>query len=253
MQKAKAAQFHSLHTSDKPLVLYNIWDAGSAKAVAEAGAQAIATGSWSVSAAQGYADGESLPLEFAVQIIERIIRSTDLPVTVDFEGGYASAPDDMADNVEKIIKAGAVGINFEDQIVGGDGLYSTDDQCARIAAIRAAAEGLGMPLFINARTDLFLKADEGADHEALLEDAKARAGAYAAAGASGFFAPALKEATLIKELCAASPIPVNIMMMDGVPPIEDLAALGVKRVSFGPGPYVDAMSFLTGKAAAALA
>lgn len=253
MQKAKAAQFHSLHTSDKPLALYNIWDAGSAKAVAEAGAQAIATGSWSVAAAQGFEDGESLPLDFAVMIYDRIIRSTNLPVTVDFEGGYAETPQGVAANVAKLIKAGAAGINFEDQIVGDDGLYSTDDQCARIAAIRAAAEGLGMPLFINARTDLFLKADEGADHTGLLEQAKVRVEAYAAAGASGFFAPALKEATLIKELCAASPIPVNIMMMDGVPPIEDLAALGVKRVSFGPGPYVDAASILTGKAAAALA
>ncbi len=244
MQKDKAANFQSMHAGDTPLVLYNIWDAGSAKAVTEAGAHAIATGSWSVAAAQGFEDGESLPLDFALMIFERIIRSTDLPVTIDFEGGYAETPDGVATNAEKVIRAGAVGINFEDQIVSGEGLYGIEDQCARIATIRAKAESLDVPLFINARTDLFLSAPEGADHSALLEDAKARAKAYAEAGASGFFAPALADAALIGELCAASPIPVNIMMMDGVPLIDELAALGVKRVSFGPGPYVDAVDRL---------
>lgn len=248
MQKDKAAHFHSLHAGDTPLVLYNIWDAGSAKAVTEAGASAIGTGSWSVAAAQGFEDGESLPLDFALMIFERIVGSTDLPVTIDFEGGYAETPDGVAANTEKVIRAGAVGINFEDQIVGSEGLYSIGDQCARIAAIRAAADALDMPLFINARTDLFLKADEGADNRALLSDAKARATAYADAGASGFFVPTLKGAALIKELCVTSPIPVNIMMMDGVPPTEELAALGVKRVSFGPGPYVEAVDSLQVKA-----
>jgi len=248
MQKDKAAQFHSLHAGDAPLVFYNIWDAGSANAVAEAGASAIATGSWSVAAAQGYADGESLPLEFALMIFDRIIRSTDLPVTVDFEGGYAAAADDVAANAARLIQTGAVGLNFEDQRVGGEGLYGIEDQCTRIAAIRAMADTLGVPLFINARTDLFLQAEEGADHARLHEEAKARAAAYAAAGASGFFAPALKDTALIKDLCTASPIPVNIMMMDGVPPIEELAALGVKRVSFGPGPFIQAMEMLTEKA-----
>jgi 2-methylisocitrate lyase-like PEP mutase family enzyme len=243
-QSDKARAFAALHTQGAPLVLYNIWDAGSAKAVTAAGATAIATGSWSVAAAQGFEDGEAMPMAFALQVLERITAATELPVTVDFEGGYAEDPRDVADNAEKVMTLGAVGINFEDQIVGGSGLYDTATQCARIRAIRDRAEAVGLPLFINARTDLFLKADDSADMAALAEEAAVRAAAYAQAGASGFFAPALKHAGLIRDLCAASPIPVNVMMMDGVPPVEDLATLGVSRISFGPGPYIQAMQAL---------
>jgi 2-methylisocitrate lyase-like PEP mutase family enzyme len=240
----KAERFFALHTKGTPLVLYNIWDAGSARAVAKAGAKAIATGSWSVATANGFGDAEGMPLSLVEQIAARIVTAVDLPVTVDFEGGYASHPDQVAENAARILATGCVGINFEDQVIGGDGLYETAAQCLRIRAIRHAADRLGLKLFINARTDLFLQASDPAQHQALLPQAKDRVLAYHNAGANGFFAPGLADEGLIETLCAASPLPVNIMTGKGVPANIRLAQLGVSRISYGPHPYLAAMAHL---------
>lgn len=252
-QVEKAAHFAALHIKGEPCVLYNIWDAGSAQAVAEAGVKAIATGSWSVAAAHGFEDGEAIPLDLVERIVRRICSSVTLPVTIDFEGGYAETPAELAVNVQRIIHAGAIGINFEDQLVNGDGLYDIAVQCDRIAAIRGAANQLEIPLFINARTDLFLQAAADQPHADLIEAANARASAYEEAGASGFFAPGLVDQRLIEDLCRHTRLPVNIMMMDGAPSIGQLAELGVSRVSFGPAPFVGLMQALTEKAGAAFA
>ncbi len=249
-QTDKAHTFHALHVKGSPLVLYNIWDAGSAAAVAEAGAKALATGSWSVAAAHGFGDGEKIPVEFLAQVARRIVETVGLPLSVDFEGAYATDPQGAADNVSRILDAGAVGINFEDQIVGGSGLHTIADQAKRIAAIRAMAEARGVPLFINARTDLFLKESERDRHSGLIEQAKERAKAFADAGASGFFAPALVDEVLIEDLCDASPLPVNIMAMKSAPDAATLGQLGVARISHGPGPYRAAMASLKDAAAA---
>ncbi|MFC5585131.1 isocitrate lyase/phosphoenolpyruvate mutase family protein [Nitratireductor kimnyeongensis] len=240
----RARTFHALHVKGDPLILYNIWDAGSAAAVAEAGARSVATGSWSVAAAHGYGDGEKIPVELLAKVTRRISETVELPLSVDFEGAYATDPTDAAENVSHILDAGAVGINFEDQIVGGDGLHSLADQAKRIGAIRAMAETRGVPLFINARTDLFLKESDRNRHAALLAEAKERAKAFADAGASGFFAPALVDQALIEELCEASPLPVNIMAMKTAPDATTLGRLGVARISHGPGPYRAAMAWL---------
>ena len=236
-QKEKAELFASLHKKGDPVVLYNIWDAGSAKAAADAGAKAIATGSWSIAAANGYADAEEIPLERVIWNIERIASSVDLPVSIDFEGGYGVSPDKLRENVSRVIDAGAIGINFEDQVVGGEGLYSIEQQSARISAIRNAADEKGIPLFINARTDVFLKNLPADDTHELVGEAIDRAVAYAEAGASGFFAPGLRNAELIKILCERSPLPVNIFVIPGVPSNQEMADLGVARISYGPGPY----------------
>lgn len=182
----KAAYLRSLHVPHDPLILFNIWDAGSAAAVARAGAKVIATGSWSVAAAQGYADGEALPLDDMLAVVARIAKTTDLPLTVDFEGGYAAAPDGIAANVGRLLKLGVAGLNLEDQVVNGAGLFSIEEQAARLRAVRKAADLAGIPAFINARTDVFLKAGNGADHADLLDEAIAREAAYAQAGADGF-------------------------------------------------------------------
>jgi 2-methylisocitrate lyase-like PEP mutase family enzyme len=158
-------------------------------------------------------------------------------VTIDLEGGYATDRAELKENIKKVIAAGAVGINFEDQIVGGEGLHTVENQCARIEAIREAAEEAAVPLFINARTDVFLKTPPAAHDEARLDEAVRRAAAYAAAGASGFFAPGLRAAELIAKLCELSPLPVNIMVLPETPPAAELARLGVARISYGPGPY----------------
>ncbi|MGI9490135.1 MAG: isocitrate lyase/PEP mutase family protein [Geminicoccaceae bacterium] len=242
-QTEKARLFERLHVKGDPLVLYNIWDAGSAKAVAEAGANAIATGSWSVAGAQGYPDGEAIPLDMLETIVRRIVDVVDLPVTIDFEGGYGPEPDTVARHVARIMEAGAIGINFEDRIVGGDGLYDVDMQTARIAAIRQSADKRQLPFFINARTDLFLQAP-AEKHGEILAAAKERALAYRDAGASGFFAPGLLDEPLITDLCEASPLPVNIMMTKTAPPLVRLAELGVARVSHGPSPFRSMMASL---------
>lgn len=251
-QAAKSRKFSDLHVKGNPVLLYNIWDAASAKAVETAGAKAIATGSWSVAGAQGFSDGEKIPLDFLEQIVKQITGTTDLPVSIDFEGGYANDPKDVATNVARIIGAGAAGINFEDQVVGGDGLHDIGHQQSRIAAIREAADGLGIPLVINARTDLFLKASDRSEHPSLVENALSRADAYKTAGASSFFVPGLVNEGLISDICAATTLPVNIMMMDGAPALARLAQLGVARVSYGPGPFRSLMKMLEETARAIL-
>jgi len=243
-QAEKARAFARLHVKGNPLVLHNIWDAGSAKAIAETGAVAVATGSWSVAAAQGYADGENIPLDLLATIIENIVRAVDLPVSVDIEGGYGRDAAALHHTAERVIDAGAIGINFEDQLVGGDGIYCTEEQAARIAMIRGTASERNIPLFINARTDLFLQSKGASEHPGLLEATVERAHAYHDAGASGLFVPGLIDEALIAQLCDASPLPVNIMMMQGAPDISRLATLGVSRISYGPLPYVVAMQKL---------
>jgi 2-methylisocitrate lyase-like PEP mutase family enzyme len=241
--------FAALHVPGEPLILYNVWDPGSARIVAEAGAKAIATGSASVAAAQGYADGERLPLEAALANARGIAASVDLPVTVDFEGGYAIEPELLGANLRRLAQCGAVGCNLEDQIVGGDGLHPTDRQVERLRAARAAA---GKAFFINARTDLFLKAKRDEHDEALVEAALARADAYAEAGASGIFVPGLADLRLFERFCAASPLPVNFMAFPGCPEPGEIASAGAARISHGPFPYKLAMKALKQAAEAAL-
>lgn len=250
-QKEKAELFASLHIKGDPIILFNIWDAGTARAVAEAGAKALATGSWSVAAANGFFDAEALPLNLAFENIERIVKAVDLPVTLDFEGGYATDIDTLKANIEKVIDTGAIGINFEDQIISGSGMHSVEAQSARIAAIREAANAKGIPLFINARTDVFLQI-EPSKHAEYLDEAVTRAHAYTEAGASSIFAPGLKDPDLIKELCDRAKLPVNIMVMSDTPSNQEMAALGVGRISYGPGPYRQAMEALKNAASEVL-
>jgi 2-methylisocitrate lyase-like PEP mutase family enzyme len=246
-QNDKAARFAELHVKGTPLALYNVWDAGSAKAVVAAGAPAVATSSWSVAEAQGYRDGEDLPIALARQIIERIVATVDVPVSADFEGGYTDDDAALADNVSRLLDTGIAGINFEDRAVKGSGLYDADRQATRISAIRDAANKAGVALFINARTDLFL--GQGNEPSATVDDAVNRSKAYADAGASGFFVPGLQEEALIARICDESSVPVNVMVMDGVPDNERLAQIGVARISYGPIPYIEAMNGVQDRAA----
>jgi 2-methylisocitrate lyase-like PEP mutase family enzyme len=250
MNKAKnAVRFAKLHVKGEPLLLYNAWDAGSAAAISAAGAKAIATSSWSVAQAQGYRDGEDIPIELLEQIIGRITSTVDVPVSVDFEGGYSENDEELAGNVSRLLELGIVGINFEDRVVKGRGLYSIDRQAGRIDAIRATAKKSGINLFINARTDAFF---QSRDHAKSVGSALDRAKAYAAAGASGFFVPGLIDQSLIGRICEGSDLPVNVMVMDGMPAVKRLAKLGVARVSYGAIPFVRAMESLTKLARKAL-
>jgi len=250
-QIEKAQRFRSLHTPQAPLFLYNIWDSGSAKAVEQAGVKAVATSSWSVAAAQGYEDGEQVPFEYMLAIVARIAKSVNLPVTVDFEGGYAADPETVGQNVCRLLDIGIVGFNLEDQMVDGTGLYNVEDQCARIRAARHAADFMGVPAFINARTDVFLTADQGASHADLIEEAHVRERAYASAGADGFFVPGLTNDPLIRQVCDAATLPVNIMATS-TQEIREISKFGVARISLGPAPYIALISTIEKEANALL-
>jgi len=241
-QTDKAKRFAELHVKGAPLLLYNAWDAGSAKSILAAGAQAIATSSWSVAEAQGYRDGEAIPIALAEQIVARIVATIDAPVTVDFEGGYSEDDGELADNVLRLLDLGVIGINFEDRVVKGTGLYDIDRQARRISAIHKAAEHKGVELFINARTDVFF--EHGDDAEQALSEALDRAKAYTLAGASGYFVPGLVDDAVIGRICDGVSLPVNVMVMEGVPSNARLAELGVARISYGPIPYIRAMKTL---------
>jgi 2-methylisocitrate lyase-like PEP mutase family enzyme len=250
-QQEKAEQFHALHLPGKPVVLFNIWDPGSAKAVAAAGAKAIATGSWSVANVNGYADGEHLPLDLAIDNLTRIVSVTSLPVTIDLESGYGDPQQVVAETIRRAIKAGAIGCNLEDSFPVNGKLRTVSDQSARIRAARKVAEEARVRFFLNARTDVFFQGPAAQHNDAMVAEALERARAYADAGANGLFVPGLSNPKLISAVVKGSPLPVNIMVDDLTPPLAELAKLGVARVSFGPRPYLALMKSLEEAARAA--
>ncbi len=251
-QSEKLSQFSKLHAGDTPLVLVNIWDPGSARTVAAAGAAALATGSASVGGALGFGDKEAVPLDVVLSHAARIVASVELPVSIDFEAGYAATAERVAQNVRRVAATGAVGLNLEDGYPAGDGegLRPVEEAVRRIGAARAAADGALPGFWINARTDICLRA-KAADHAASLDDVIARGKAYADAGASSFFVPGLRDLSLIRQVCAASRLPVNVMAGPEAAGFGPLAEAGVRRISYGPFPWRAAMATLTSYAAQA--
>lgn len=239
-QKTKAIQFKALHVAGQPLVLVNIWDAGSAQAVASTGARALGTSSWAVAAAHGLADGESLALDLAIANLQRIVASTDLPVSVDVESGYG----DPGQTIERTIAAGAIGCNIEDSFPHNGKLREVSEQTARIRQARRAADATGIPYFINARTDVFFQKAVCDSETSLLRAVIERAHAYADAGADGLFVPGLANIECIAQLVTASPLPVNVMLGADSPDPDEFARVGVARVSYGPTPYLLMMKAL---------
>ena len=238
----KIAAFRALHVPGDPLILVNIWDAGSAKSVAAAGAKAIATGSYGVAGAQGRADGEDFPLEDVFENLARILSVTDLPVTIDMESGYGADAAAVGVSVGRAKDAGAAGINMEDRLPGESDLLPLAEAQARY---RAAAD---TGLFVNARCDVFRGQDAAKDGDALVAATLDRARAYADAGAGSLFVPFLLDPKCIGAICEASPHPVNILRGKGGPTHKELAALGVARISHGHQPWTGAMDWLTGQA-----
>lgn len=224
-QPEKAAAFHALHVAGTPLALANAWDGASARIVAATGAPAVATTSAGVAWGLGAADGGRLDRDRAVALIRRVVDTVAVPVTADIEDGFGADADAVAETVAQVIAAGAVGINIE------DGPRDPADLVERIAAARRAADAAGIPLFINARVDVFLF-QLGAAQDRLGETL-ARAERYLAAGASGVFVPGVTEPETISALAKGIDAPLNVMAGPGAPTVADLAALGVARVSLG--------------------
>jgi 2-methylisocitrate lyase-like PEP mutase family enzyme len=232
-QREKAEELRRLHAAPEPLVLVNAWDAVSAKVVASTGAHAIATASWSIAAARGYKDGENIPLELMLDGVAIVAKAVELPVTADLERGYG----DAGATVAKAIEAGAVGSNLEDSD-GAGGLVSLDEHVAAVEAARAAGEQAGVPIVINARTDVYLC---GAND---LDQAVERARAYLAAGADCAFIPGVRDVDTLEALVRGVRGPISILAGPGSPPLAEIARLGIARVSYGPGPLGVAMAAL---------
>lgn len=239
--------FAALHVPGDPVILYNIWDVGSAVAVSAAGAKALATGSHPVGDATGFGDAQKVPLDYVFANAQRIVNAVELPLTVDFEGAYSTDPEEGGVNVARLKETGAVGCNFEDQVVGGEGLHPLELQVRRIAAIRRAA---GDDFYINARTDLFLKTQTYDD--ALIDQVVARGKAFADAGASGFFVPRLSDPPQIERIVREVLLPLNVIAFPGAPDKKIWAEAGVARISHGPFPHRALMAKLTEMASAAI-
>ncbi|MCC8966524.1 isocitrate lyase/phosphoenolpyruvate mutase family protein [Bradyrhizobium sp. Pear76] len=249
-QQQYAEAFHGLHKQGDPLVLFNAWDVATAKAIAKS-SPAVATSSGAVAAALGYADGENAPLDMVEGLVSRMTASVPVPVSIDLEAGYGDTAEAAANSAARILKAGAIGINIEDGLVGGKRQLADPAQhAAKIGAVRDTAQKLGIRLFINARSDPFLL--KFGSPEQCLNEAARRAKVYADAGADGIFVPGLTDLALIEKFVQLTPLPVNIMVTQGVPEIGDLARVGVRRVSLGPWPIMAAMRAI-GHAAAAVA
>ncbi|MFD0318454.1 isocitrate lyase/PEP mutase family protein [Streptomyces flavalbus] len=227
----RALAFRALHVPGRPLVLPNAWDLASARIVEDAGAAAVATTSAGLAWALGAADGDRLERDAALGAVAVIAAGVRLPVTADIERGYARDPEGVADTVRGVLAAGAVGVNIEDTAPEPDRgpLRAVSEQAERIAAAREAADAAGVPLFVNARVDTLLRGAGGVD------DTLERAAAYRAAGADGIFVPGAVEPGTVKPLADGVDVPLNVMVGPGAPPVAELAALGVARVSAGAG------------------
>jgi 2-methylisocitrate lyase-like PEP mutase family enzyme len=228
-QAAKAEAFRALHQGPHLLLLPNAWDAMSARIIAESGFPAIATTSGGVSWALGYADGEAAPWDEIVAATGRMARAVEVPVTADIEAGFGDTPEAVACSIGDIIQVGAVGVNLEDGLRGSVPIRTVEDAAARIHAAREAARAAGVPIVINARTDLYLK--NIGDEAARFDEAVARARAYLAAGADCFYPISLRDPATIGRLTKAVGAPVNINVRAGHPNVAELEALGVRRAS----------------------
>ena len=224
-QSANASSFRELHAPGRILVLPNAWDAGSARFIETCGAAAIATTSAGLAWSKGTPDGNVLSPKVLAAVVAEIARVITVPLSVDFEAGYSSEPQAVAESLAPILDAGAVGINLE------DGADSPDLLCAKIGAIKRLAQRMGVDLYVNARTDVHLK--RLVPKERSLDETLARGRKYLAAGADGFFVPALSDRDAIRTVAAEIPIPLNLLVIPGLAPVAELQALGVRRVSAG--------------------
>lgn len=227
MPQNLAEVFHALHHGVNALVLPNAWDAGSARLMESIGAQAIATTSAGAAWAHGYPDGDILPVPVLLASIREIARVVRVPLSADIEGGFSNDLAEVEETIAQVLDAGAVGINIED----GDG--TPELLCAKIERARRAGDRAGVRVFVNARTDVYLKAL--VPPEQRVEATLARAAKYRAAGADGIFVPAVLRAGEIRALAEALGLPMNVLALPGAPGLAELETLGVKRLSAGSG------------------
>lgn len=243
---AHAEQFRRLH--EDVFLLPNAWDPPSAYALASAGAPALATTSAGIAWSRGVPDGGGLTLAAALDAFERIAATVDVPVSADLERGYADSAAEIAANVAAFVERGASGVNLEDATAGS--VVPLGEQVAVLEQVRAAIDGTGIPAFLNARTDVFLRAAPDVAPADLLSQVVERAAAYRAAGADGLFVTGLRDVELIGRLCGSVDLPVNLGPV--ITDRDELRALGVRRVTWGPTLAMSGYGFLRDWATAML-
>ena len=231
-QSEQAQVLRSLHRRGQPLVLVNVWDAASARIIEELGFPAMATTSAGIAWLEGFADGERISRERMLAGVQRVVRAVRVPVTADLEAAYGTSVEDATDTAAGAIRAGAVGLNFEDFDTRSDALLDVNAQTARIEAMRETSLQMGVPLVINARTDVFLRniGDSGAWR---VEEAVQRGNRYLEAGADCVFIPGVADERTITTLVSAIRGPLNVLAAPSSPSVPRLAELGVARVSVG--------------------
>ncbi|MEZ4280264.1 MAG: isocitrate lyase/phosphoenolpyruvate mutase family protein [Myxococcota bacterium] len=216
--------FRQLHQAPGLFRLPNCWDAGSARVLESRGARAVATTSAGLAWSWGHPDGDALPTELLLQSVRAIVRAIGIPLSVDIESGYSDAPSSVARLVEQLLAEGVVGVNIE------DGAGAPEVLAEKITAIRGVAERTGTAVFVNARTDVYLRGL--VDEPLRVQEALRRAALYRAAGADGLFVPKVVADDEIRALAAAG-LPLNVLAMPSLSPLSNLEALGVRRVSTG--------------------
>ena len=230
-QQQKAKQFFELHHKGKLLILPNVWDSLGALLLEDIGYPAIATASASVAFANGYDDGENIPFKELLVLLKKIAGNVNIPVTADIESGYADNDEQLQQNIQQLIEAGIVGINIEDTDKKTKTLLPIEVQCKKIKLIKKASEEMNVPLFINARTDIYLR-DANNTHK--LEETITRGNAYKDAGADCFYPITMCNVDDITATIQRLQMPVNIITMPGIPSLIELEKTGVARVSLGP-------------------
>ncbi len=239
-QRERADAFRALHRPGDPVLLPNVWDAAGARLLASLGFPAVATSSAAIAYLEGSPDGEVIGRDVMLAGIARVAHAVDLPVTADLEGGYGPTTADAVATARGAIEAGAIGMNFEDATKEPGRLFDAVDQASRIAAMRKTVDTDGVPLVINARTDVYLH--EIGDPAGRFDEAVRRGKMYRAAGADCIFVPGVIDAPVIAALVAAIDAPINILSNVASPPVAVLRSLGVARISLGSAPYRAAMT-----------
>ena len=233
-QIQKAETFLALHHDPKLLVLPNIWDPLGARLLEGLGYTAVATASAAVAFSLGYDDGQKITFAAMLDVIRRIASCVEVPLTADIERGYAESPEDVADNMREVVRSGAVGINLEDSTCGGGPLRPIDFQCARILAVRTMADREGIPLVINARTDVFIR-HSGTSTADEVAETISRAKAYLEAGADCIYPITVGDLETLKKIHTEIKAPINVYASESTASMRELEAAGISRLSLGPG------------------
>lgn len=232
-QSEKAQQLLSLHNNGKILILPNVWNPIGARMLESKGYAAVATASAAIAESLGYSDGEQIKLETMLDMVARIVRSVDVPVTADFEAGYSDTLEGLQENISRLLDTGSVGLNFEDSFDDSSRLRPIPEQVERIKAVREAAERRGIHLVINARADSFF-ADGFSSDEERIEDVVTRLNAYTKAGADCVYPVGRGDKETLRILRARISAPINVLATTKAASLKDLHGLGINRVSFGP-------------------